>query len=246
MVAADHGPFGPRKPVRLPFSSTDSAGRAAAQWAGICQLWWSRAAGGNLLGDAARLRLDALVAHARRYSPLLRELYRDAPATPAPAELPVTRKRDLMERFDDWVTDAAVRRAGVDAFLADPSRVGQRYLGRYVVWQSSGTSAEQGIFVQDDLALQVYDSLIAVQMTTGRLASHCFAGLVKGAGCTDRRDIGTLREHRVVATRVPRGAGPRGTKLPDHNAGARARCKAQHVRARVPRRLSRNAAGARR
>ncbi|MBS0326409.1 MAG: phenylacetate--CoA ligase family protein, partial [Proteobacteria bacterium] len=92
----------------------------------------------------------------------------------------MTRKRTLMERFDDWVTDPAVRRSGVDAFLADSSRVGERYLDRYVVWQSSGTTAEQGIFVQDAAALEVYDALIAVQMGGGRIASHCFAGLVKG------------------------------------------------------------------
>lgn len=180
MVVADHGPSSTGQPIRLPGSPAVAAGRLAAWWPGVWQLWWSRAAGANVLRDAARLRFDALVAHARRHSPLLRELYRGVGATPSPCDLPVTRKRDLMERFEDWVTDAALRRSGIDAFLDDPSRVGQRYLGRYVVWQSSGTSGECGIFVQDDLALEVYDALIAVQMSTGRLASHCFAGLVKG------------------------------------------------------------------
>lgn len=180
MVAGDHDPFGARRPLPLPVASADAAGHPVAWWPGVWQLWWSRAAGADVLRDAARLRFDALVAHARRHSPLLRELYCNAGATPMPRELPVTRKRDLMERFDDWVTDAAVRRSGIDALLADPSRVGQRYLDRYVVWQSSGTSGDCGIFVQDDRALEVYDALIAVQMSAGRLASHCFAGLVKG------------------------------------------------------------------
>ena len=36
-----------------------------------------------------------------------------------------------MAHFDDWVTDPAVTRAGVDAFVADKTLVGQPYLGRY-------------------------------------------------------------------------------------------------------------------
>ena len=180
MVVIDRGPVEPWSAARLPVPPEQAAGRLAAWWPGVWQLWWGRAAGSARLRDAARLRLDALVAHARRHSPLLRELYRNVPGTPELTELPVTRKRDLMERFDDWVTDAAIRRTDVDAFLADRSRVGQRYRDRYVVWQSSGTSGECGVFVQDDRALEVYDALITVQMSAGRLASHCFAGLVKG------------------------------------------------------------------
>ncbi|HEX7329777.1 MAG TPA: AMP-binding protein [Casimicrobiaceae bacterium] len=180
MVVTDHDPVGPGNALRFPVPPAHAAERLAAWWPGVWQLWWGRTAGTDVLRDAARLRLDALVAHARRHSPLMRELYRSLPATPALDELPVTRKRDLMGRFDDWVTDTAVRRTDIDAFLADPSRVGQRYLERYVVWQSSGTTGECGIFVQGDLALEVYDALIAVQMSAGHLASHCFAGLVKG------------------------------------------------------------------
>lgn len=169
----------PRQP--WPPSMTAEVGaRVAAWWPGLWQMWWERAAGAPAVESRSRSRFDALVRDAREHSPLLRERYRSLGPLPALADVPVSSKRELMERFDDWVGDPAVRRADLDAFLADRSRIGTRYLDRYVVWQSSGTTGDTGIYVQDPLALEVYDALIAVQMSSGRLAAHCVAGMVKG------------------------------------------------------------------
>jgi hypothetical protein len=41
-------------------------------------------------------------------------------------------------------------------FTADPSRIADPYLGRYVVWESSGSSGEPGIFVQDAAAMAAF------------------------------------------------------------------------------------------
>lgn len=65
----------------------------------------------------------------------------------------------LMAGFDDWVCDPALSLSGVQAWLADPDHIGQPYLGRYLVWESSGTSGSPGIFVQDAQAMAVYDAL---------------------------------------------------------------------------------------
>lgn len=164
----------------LPSMTSEVSQHVAAWWPGVWQLWWGRAAGASVVEGASRSRFDALVRHAREHSPLLREHYRGLGPAPRPDEVPVSDRRGLMERFDDWVTDRAVRRRDVDAFLADPSHIGARYLARYVVWQSSGTTGENGIYVQDPLALEVYDALIAVQMSSGRLVPHCVAGMIKG------------------------------------------------------------------
>ncbi len=75
---------------------------------------------------------------------------------------PVTR-RELMQRFDDWVTDPALRLDELRDFLRDPARAGEPWLGRYVVWESSGTSGQPGVFVQDAQAMAVYDALEAVR-----------------------------------------------------------------------------------
>ncbi|MBA2449393.1 MAG: phenylacetate--CoA ligase family protein [Chloroflexi bacterium] len=100
-------------------------------------------------------------------------------------------KRQLMARFDAWGTDPAVTRAGVEAFVADKSNVGRRYLGRYAVWTSSGISGEPGIFVHDANAVAVYRALTLVR------------GLV--AWMTPARLWAMLRQGDRVATVVATG-----------------------------------------
>ena len=46
-----------------------------------------------------------------------------------------------MARFDDWVTDRAVNRAGVEEFVASLDNLGRDFLGRYVVFTTSGSTA---------------------------------------------------------------------------------------------------------
>lgn len=101
-----------------------------------------------------RARLAEMVAYARAHSPYYRELYHGLPdEVDDPTRLPVTRKQDLMARFDDCVTDREVTREQVEAFTADPDRAGQRFLGRYLVATTSGTSGLRGLFVLDDRAV---------------------------------------------------------------------------------------------
>ena len=105
-------------------------------------------------------RLRRLLHAAAEGSPFWRErLGARRGAAPSLADVAPVGKAELMRRFDDWATDRRITRAAVDDFLADASRVGDAYLGRYLVWTSSGTSGEPGIFVQDEAALAVFDAL---------------------------------------------------------------------------------------
>jgi phenylacetate-coenzyme A ligase PaaK-like adenylate-forming protein len=159
----------------------------ARQWLGtsarLSETWWDRAAGPLAVGDAARARLDSLVRYARVRSPFYRHAYRHLPDSGIDlCALPVTTKRALMARFDDWVTDAAVRRADLDRFLADRTHARERYLDRYVVWKTSGTSGEPGIFLQDEDALEVYGALLGIQLTRPDIASRVAAGVFNRGG----------------------------------------------------------------
>jgi phenylacetate-coenzyme A ligase PaaK-like adenylate-forming protein len=149
----------------------------------LWQVWWTRSAGLAAVEGARQDRLAALVQFARQQSPFYRDVYSKLPATLATSDaLPAVTRRALMARFDDWVTDPAIRRTDVDAFLADRTHIGERYLGRYIVWKSSGTTGEPGIYVQDDDALAVYDALIAVQLSTASLAGSCATGFFLKGG----------------------------------------------------------------
>jgi phenylacetate-coenzyme A ligase PaaK-like adenylate-forming protein len=106
--------------------------------------WYSALAAGEVvlatyatpqtLDDRREHRLTALLECAARRSPLYRRLLhgRDL-ASVRLHDLPVMHKADLMHRFDEWVTDPRLRLDDVRRFTADPSRIADPYLGRYVV-----------------------------------------------------------------------------------------------------------------
>jgi phenylacetate-CoA ligase len=104
-------------------------------------------------------RLLDLVEFARTHSPFYQQHYRqlqaEIPESTFREQLPPVTKPDLMAHFDDWVTDPAITRAGVEAFVADKTLIGAPYLGRYFVCITSGTTGIPGLFIQDLDALKV-------------------------------------------------------------------------------------------
>jgi hypothetical protein len=86
-----------------------------------------------------------------------------------------------MASFDEWVTDPEIRLDDVIAFITDREHIGERYLGRYVVWKSSGSTGEPGIYLQDEDALSTFDALMAVHLDPLRFAStHSWDLLASG------------------------------------------------------------------
>ncbi len=147
----------------------------AADWPFLDAMWrWSAFAGDAALAQGAgreaiarlrEARLARLLDWTGRHSAFYRERWgRHGGHERHLAALPAVRKAELMARFDDWVTDPAVTRAGVEAFVADASRVGRPYLGRYAVFSSSGTTGVPGLLVHDADALAVYDALGATRL----------------------------------------------------------------------------------
>ncbi|HEX6362855.1 MAG TPA: AMP-binding protein, partial [Albitalea sp.] len=106
-------------------------------------------------------RLAALLVAAARRSPLYRSLLRgrDPASTPLEA-LPPARKGELMARFDEWMGDRRFTLPSLRRFVADPLRIGRPHHG-CAVWESSGSTGEPALFVQDAQAMAVYDALEA-------------------------------------------------------------------------------------
>ena len=116
--------------------------------------------------DLVRRRQRDLLEHAHARSRFYRRHHGRHPGALMPAwqDIEPVDKSTLMQNFDQWVTDAAITRAGVEDFLADRSRIGEDFLRRYAIWTSSGTSGEPGIFIQDSNALAVYSTLLETRM----------------------------------------------------------------------------------
>ena len=130
-------------------------------------VWRVDRCGPELVTARQRTRLARIVAFARTYSPYYRKRYRTlAPVVSDVRDLPVTTKAELMGEFDSWMTDRAVIRQDVDAFVADVDRVGDLFLGRYVVWTTSGTTGKPGVFLHDPGAMSAYGA-IAVRKSGG-------------------------------------------------------------------------------
>ena len=149
----------------------------------------------SLLLQRQQQRLVRLLEAAREGSALYRERLGNGRlrSTDLMRVAPVTR-RELMQRFDEWVTDPALRLDELRQFTADGARVGEPWLGRYVVWESSGTSGEPGVFVQDARAMAVYDALEAIRhRVPGRGASGLFGAMaaISALGGADRTALVT-------------------------------------------------------
>ena len=78
-------------------------------------------------------------------------------------DLPILHKQELMAHFDEWVTTPELRLEALRRFVRDPAMIAVPYMGRYTVWESSGSSGEPCIFVQDPQAMAVYDALEALR-----------------------------------------------------------------------------------
>ncbi len=117
-------------------------------------------------------RLRKMLALAQRSSVVYRERLKGKSLHRGESDLlsgiPVVTREELMQRFDDWVTDPRLKLDELRAFTADPTRIGEPYLGRYVVWESSGTGGQPGMFVQNGEAMAVYDALEALRRSAPR------------------------------------------------------------------------------
>jgi phenylacetate-coenzyme A ligase PaaK-like adenylate-forming protein len=188
MVAASMHPPGSASPFDASLTAMFDPFGLAAGWsawwrcnAQLAELAWTRSLGPEALDALRRERFAAGVRHARAHSALYRDLYRELPADlDSPERLPVVDKPMLMADFDRWVTDPRVTRAAVEAFIADPARIGEPFLGEYAVWRSSGSSGVPGLFVHDAHSLEVTDALVANQLASiGRMQRY-LRGLVCG------------------------------------------------------------------
>jgi phenylacetate-CoA ligase len=143
--------------------------------------WRAARSGPAALTARQAARLEALIGHARRASRFYAELYREVPSGPISPEafyqLPPVTKPELMARFDEWVTDPSVTRAGVEQFVADLDNLGRDFLRRYVVFTTSGSTGVPALLVQDRRAVAVMTGLSYVR-ALGVLTPRLLARMV--------------------------------------------------------------------
>jgi phenylacetate-CoA ligase len=130
------------------------------------RLYWdarrAKRQGPTAIAERQRTRLSKLVNFARTNSPFYRELYRHLPEQVEHTTLlPATDKKRLMARFDEWSTDREVTFEKVRAFIDNRDLVGERFLGKYFVATTSGSTGTPGVFLLDDRTLAVGAALLS-------------------------------------------------------------------------------------
>lgn len=159
-------------------------------------------------------RLARLIDWAGRRSPLYA---RRSPGARRLEDLAPVGKAELMAHFDEWATDRRITHARARAFLAGAGDVADAWLGCYLVWTSSGSSGEPGIFVQDAASLAAYDAMEAQRLCGGPVGPPGPHAWAAGRRLAYVAAIGGPYAGHVSLTRlarlVPPPWAPRVTKI---------------------------------
>ncbi len=122
--------------------------------------WEARKASPEALRALQMARLNEIVAYARQHSKVYAERYHGLPEEiTALAQLPIVSKAELMPRFEDWVTDPAIQRSGLEAFIHNLDNIGHPYLNQYTVCTTSGTTGQPAILLQDRQTMALMGAL---------------------------------------------------------------------------------------
>ena len=106
-------------------------------------------------------RLQELVVYVREHSPYYAQLYADVPEQFSLSDLPATNKRQLMDRWDDWVTDRSVTLEQIQAFLEDKDNIGRKWQGKYMVVTTSGSTGNPLVLLCDNTVNNVMAAVSA-------------------------------------------------------------------------------------
>ena len=146
--------------------------------------WRTARTGKQGIAQRQQERLQELIAYARAQSRYYAKAYRDVPEqVTSITQLPVVTKAELMDHFDEWVTDPAITRLDVDAFISNAELIGHDYLDRYVLCTTSGSTGIPAILVHDHGALAVYNVLGYIRSLPVFLSSlRNIGALLRGKG----------------------------------------------------------------
>lgn len=170
------------RPERSLFRLPPGSAFDPSRWAEAAfDVWQGSYLSSRAIAHTAGRRTRSLIAYARSASDFYARLYRRLPAAGVQlADLPPVSKQQLMEHFDEVVTQPRVTRQDVEDFIADPHRIGQSLDGRYGVWTSSGTTGLPGLFVHDPDAMAIYDALEAQRFRGLRSATDLLRQVMEG------------------------------------------------------------------
>lgn len=104
-------------------------------------------------------RAKKLIEHARANSRFYQEKYSGLSMDCSFESLPPVNKRELMARFEDWITDKSIHFKNLKEFIKSSENIGRPYMGKYLVATTSGSTGVPAVFLYDNNNLNVMDAL---------------------------------------------------------------------------------------
>lgn len=114
--------------------------------------------------DAKRLELQQsrfaeLISYVRENSPYFSKLYEGINSTALLSNFPATNKTQLMEHFNDWLTDRSITKEKVELFMSDVSNIGKKLGGNYLVYSTSGSTGLPCLVLYDKTSINVSSAI---------------------------------------------------------------------------------------
>ena len=127
---------------------------------------------GDKLSSAERLklqqqRLHELVAYVREHSPWLARHYANLPENFTLTDLPIVYKKDMLENYDNYVTDRNIHMQDVLKYVERPVEDTSLLLGQYSALRTSGSTGNPLPMVRDDYHNKIHGQMMAQRLMGG-------------------------------------------------------------------------------
>jgi phenylacetate-coenzyme A ligase PaaK-like adenylate-forming protein len=106
-------------------------------------------------------RLRELIQYAKANSPYYKRLYQNIGDNFMLSDLPPVSKLDLMDRFDEWITDQTVKIHDIQEFMGDLDNIGRKFHGKYLIFTTSGSTGHPLVSLYDKTANNMFGAINA-------------------------------------------------------------------------------------
>lgn len=108
-------------------------------------------------------KLKKLVNYAKNNSNYFKKIYKDISDSFQLEDLPVTNKIELMNNFNDWLTDNNVNLNKIEEFTNNKENIGHMINNKYLVFKTSGSTGNPLTVLYDKKTIDVQSSIAALR-----------------------------------------------------------------------------------
>ena len=106
-------------------------------------------------------RLKKIVKYAKQNSSYFNELYKDIEDNFKLEDLPVTNKIDMMNHFDNWITDRNINMKKIEEYTLNVDNVGRMIDNKYLIFKTSGSTGNPATILYDKQNIDVASAVAA-------------------------------------------------------------------------------------